>query len=801
MRGERHRGSRPQLARNVGPSAREQLGDGPLALRKRRKQRALTRATVGDVLIELRRRRLDHRPVARAEEFERLAPERRERAEIGAQRPGLGGDEHAAGPEHRVAGEGDVACDEREVVGGVARSRKRAQRTDARAVAQDKVPGSALESRGSACLRAALRARDRGPAGGNWGVWEASADRAERAGVIGVVVRQQNCPEPAARAQPGDERLYMRRERRPGVDQPRRLPAQNPCVRPLERERPGVCSAQADDLPVAQLDPLGVSGGGAHERRIAGARQRIRRTCASARMRRRRAIASASVAAWRSTSRSPRTRPRLQAGALSGARRAAAVNVGKQARWLARTLGRGGGTSLPGLVAERIDPGLAGALAAELELGSVLISGTNGKTTTTRLLAEAQRRAGRSVLSNREGSNLQRGITTALLEWAGRTGHLARRPAGIGVFEVDEGALPGAIAALHPRMVVITNLFRDQLDRYFEVDFIARLWSRSLERLPAGATLVLNADDPAVAFLGESAPGDVVYYGLEDARHAQIGLEHVADSRRCPRCDVDLRYERTFYAHLGRYACERCGWRRPSPQVTASRVELDSLEGGRLEVAAPWGSRRYTLPLAGLYNIYNALAAVAAAGALGVEPTAVEQALAGASAAFGRLEQVTIGDKRACLLLVKNPSGFNQALRLLLGEGGGDPAGLLLALNDNGPDGRDVSWIWDVDLERCRDERVAFVVAAGSRAWDLALRLEYAGLPRATPAGDGADGSVVVEEDVVRAFRMALARTPPGRTLYVLPTYTALWTLREQLVEEGHLRPFWQDEPQPRARP
>jgi len=511
------------------------------------------------------------------------------------------------------------------------------------------------------------------------------------------------------------------------------------------------------------------------------------------------------VAARHRTGQSLRARARPQEGAVARARdavlRAAAVNAGKEARRLARALGRGGGTSLPGLLAERILPGLSGELAAELPLGCVLISGTNGKTTTTRLLAEAERRAGRNVLSNREGSNLLRGIATTLVDWADRAGHLSCGPAGIGVFEVDEGALPGAIALLCPRMVVITNLFRDQLDRYFEVDFIARLWSKALERLPPDATLVLNADDPAVAFLGEARPGEVVYYGLEDARHAHIGLEHVADSRRCPRCDVDLRYERTFYAHLGRYACERCGWHRPSPQVAASHVELTSLEGGRLEVATPWGNHRYTLHLAGLYNIYNALAAVAAAGALGLDAHTTEQALASARAAFGRLEQVAIGDKRAYLVLVKNPSGFNQALRLLLDEGGDrEPTGLLLALNDNGPDGRDVSWIWDVDFERCRDPRVGFVVAAGARAWDLALRLEYAGLPRALAAEEDGGAPVVVVEDVVSAFQTALARTPPGGTLYVLPTYTAMWTLREQLVAEGRLKPFWQDQPQSAGR-
>jgi UDP-N-acetylmuramyl tripeptide synthase len=476
----------------------------------------------------------------------------------------------------------------------------------------------------------------------------------------------------------------------------------------------------------------------------------------------------------------------------------AAVNVGKEVRRLTRALGRGGGTSLPGLLAERIDPRLVSTLSAELPNGCVVVTGTNGKTTTTRILAEAVRRFGWSALSNREGANLLRGVATVLLDHADRAGRLRVPRDGIGVFEIDEGTLPAAVTALRPRLVVITNLFRDQLDRYFEVDFVARLWARALADLPAGATLVLNADDPQVAFLGEAARGKVVYFGLDDLNHAHAGLEHAADSRRCLRCGVDLLYVRTFYAHLGHYACGHCGWRRPDADVAARHIELSVLEGGELEVTTPGGDQLLHVPLAGLYNIYNALAAVAGATALGVAPEVVATAVGDAGGAFGRLEWFDVLDKHACLLLVKNPSGFNQALRLLLGEHDGEPKRLLLALNDNGPDGRDVSWIWDVDLERCANGRAALIVAAGERAWDLALRLKYAGVGTNDAEGGGVGaGALVVEEDVVQAFWRALTRTPTGGTLYVLPTYTAMWTLREHLVREGYLESFWRHREQP----
>ena len=483
--------------------------------------------------------------------------------------------------------------------------------------------------------------------------------------------------------------------------------------------------------------------------------------------------------------------PSGKAGSLtSAAARAAAVCTGKTARVLSRALGRGGGTTLPGHLAEKIDPGLVRDLAQAIPNGTVLVTGTNGKTTTTRILAGAIRGAGLEVITNPEGSNLLRGIATALLLRADRWGRLAASPSAIGVFEVDEGAFRPAIAALSPRLVVITNLFRDQLDRYFEVDFVAQLWRRALQQLPPTTTVVLNADDPQVAYLGEDLPAKVLYFGLDDRRWARPGLEHAADSRRCPKCGRDLLYGLSFYAHLGHYACAQCGWRRPDPRFVAWNVELQGLEGSRSRVSTPAGDRAFHLPLAGLYNACNALAAAAGASCLGVDTEFVQTTAQGVVGAFGRLERVHVGDRQACVLLVKNPSGFNEALRLVLSQDG--PKWLLLGLNDGGPDGRDVSWIWDVDFERCRG-RAALMGVSGQRAHDLVLRLKYGGLldPGAGPEAAGPAVPLLVEEDIVRAFFAAIERTPPAEILYVLTTYTAMWALRRELVRRGHLAPFW----------
>jgi UDP-N-acetylmuramyl tripeptide synthase len=340
---------------------------------------------------------------------------------------------------------------------------------------------------------------------------------------------------------------------------------------------------------------------------------------------------------------------------------------------------------------------------------------------------------------------------------------------------------------------------------------------------------VLNADDPQVAHLGEQVASKVLYFGIDDKTWAR-GLEHAADSRRCPRCGSDLLYEVSFYAHLGHYACGQCGWRRPNPRFSAWRISLDGLSGSRLSVTTPAGDRTFEVPLAGLYNACNTLSAAAAAASLGVDLQLVQESVSEVSGAFGRLERFTVGDRQACLILVKNPSGFNEGLRLVLGEDGrreevrpqetgpddgapretgpdegaphetehGEgrleegPRHLLLAVNDNGPDGRDVSWIWDVDFELCRG-RAGLLVVAGQRARDVALRLRYARVGGDDDPTAGAPRvPVQVEEDVVRAFWMAIGQTPPGQTLYVLISYTAMWTLRRALVRRGYLVPFFE---------
>ncbi len=455
-----------------------------------------------------------------------------------------------------------------------------------------------------------------------------------------------------------------------------------------------------------------------------------------------------------------------------------AITAGRLAGAGSRVLRRGGGTAVAGLVAQRIDPKLVERLAGQLGYGNVIVTGTNGKTTTARMLAAIAAKSGVRTLANPSGSNLMRGVATALLDATGSLGDVRDAGRRLGVFEVDEATVPEVAAVLRPRMIVFTNLFRDQLDRYGEVDTVAALWRSTVETLPPETTLILNADDPAVASLAREAPCRSVTFGIEDTRVATEHFEHASDYRFCLICGTELAYTASFFGHVGHWRCPSCGNARPAPNVRATCVELSS-DAAQLAIATPSGELRLMLPLAGLYNAANALAAAAAALALGFERPAVEAALTSFRAAFGRQERFEVDGRSVMVLLGKNPTGMNQVLRLIADAS--DAPHLLLLLNDGIQDGRDISWIWDTDYELTRS--AANVVVCGTRAEELALRLKYAGFKNEPQ----------LIHQATSALEAALARTPPGETLYVIPTYTAMIEVRELLAKRGQRAHFWEE--------
>jgi lipid II isoglutaminyl synthase (glutamine-hydrolysing) len=441
---------------------------------------------------------------------------------------------------------------------------------------------------------------------------------------------------------------------------------------------------------------------------------------------------------------------------------------------LARITGRGGGTSLPGKVLMRLEPHAISELAARMSEGCAVISATNGKTTTSAMTASVLRHAGLTLVHNRAGANMAGGIASSLL-------HAARADGGIdgqfGLFELDEFWLDRVTPQLRPRAVLLGNLFRDQLDRYGELEAIADRWAGVVAMLPDAASLVLNADDPLVADLGRGRP-EVTYFGVEDPAMAMPEMQHAADSKHCRRCGAAYAYDGIYLGHLGRYRCPSCGQQRPQPSVAAEEVHLQGTRAARFRLRTPAGTAPVVLPLPGLYNVYNALAAASLCLELGVGFDSVVAGLQDVRAAFGRAETVGIGDRELAILLIKNPAGANEIVRTLVLERG--EIDVLGVLNDQVADGRDVSWIWDADFEILAT-RVRRVTCAGTRAAELAVRLKYAGVP--------SDRLHVVPR-LADAIDEAL-QTAADRRVYALPTYTALLELREQLAARGHVGNFW----------
>jgi len=436
---------------------------------------------------------------------------------------------------------------------------------------------------------------------------------------------------------------------------------------------------------------------------------------------------------------------------------------------LSRLVGAGGGTTVPGKVLTSIDPELLDRLAARLPLGCALVSATNGKTTTAAMAAQIVAPRVR-LAHNSSGANLLSGVTSSLLSAKG---------AELGLLEVDEAALAEVAERVRPRAVCLGNLFRDQLDRYGELEQLAERWRLVVRGLAQETVLVVNGDDPQVGDLAHERAGSLVF-GLDDPRHAAPELLHAADSKWCLRCGHPYEYSAVYVGHLGAYRCPSCGHARPELDVVARAIELRGLDGVDFSLETEGERRDVRLAVPGLYNVYNALGAASLALALGSTLDDVVMGLERFGAAFGRFERIAIGDRHVLVLLVKNPAGANEAVRTLVV--GGAPPVAVLALNDEIADGRDVSWIWDVDWEPLL-AGLEQVVVTGERAAEMALRCKYGGFPL---------DAIEVVPELGAALDRGLELSPPGGELVVLPTYTAMLALRRIVADRGHVRPYWE---------
>ncbi len=400
----------------------------------------------------------------------------------------------------------------------------------------------------------------------------------------------------------------------------------------------------------------------------------------------------------------------------------------------------GNGSTWPGHIALGINKNFISEMISKSSLLTILIAGTNGKTTTARLIRTVLETNRKKILQNQSGANLLNGIASALILNCNMTGNLN---CDYAIFEVDENVLPHSLKELTPNYIVLLNLFRDQLDRYGEVQTIAKKWKLALEKMPSSTTLILNADDPQIAFLGKNMKAQKLFFGLNDLNQSNIIQQHAADSIYCPNCGTKLNYKKIFFSHLGDYSCNKCKFTRP-------RLTLDIAD----------------YPLPGLYNRYNILSTVLLLKTIGLLEDDINQALKGFTPAFGRQELIIYKRKKVQLFLSKNPTSFNQSYTTIKEL---EAKTLILALNDRIPDGRDISWIWDVDLPGIEDFK--HIIITGDRVYDMALRIKYEGYK-----------NFQTIEKIEDAVSTGIDLVGEDEKLFILPTYSAMLEVRKILT-------------------
>ncbi|MBQ6272991.1 MAG: DUF1727 domain-containing protein [Oscillospiraceae bacterium] len=442
-------------------------------------------------------------------------------------------------------------------------------------------------------------------------------------------------------------------------------------------------------------------------------------------------------------------------------------------RGVSRLLHRGG-TAMPGRWALRVCPGLLKLLARDLKI--LAVTGTNGKTTSARMMEEAFARRGLSYVANRSGANLASGLTTELVMNATLTGKPKKDYA---ILECDEAAARTVFGQIKPKVVVVTNLFRDQLDRYGEVTHTLENIRAAIQGAPE-ATLCLNADCSLTASLALDLPNPVIWFGIEPGAVPSRPVPEISDATHCIRCKTAYEYDYVSYGHLGGFRCPHCGYRRHRADVAVTAVPEQRLDGSSIVLEAGGQKQLVQVNLPALYNVYNAAGAVAAVTAMGLPLQTAVEALGSFQCGFGRMEQFDLGKAGSKMMLVKNPAGCNQVIEFL--QNVKEDFVLVVCLNDRGADGTDISWIWDADFEglQALSGRMKQVIVSGDRAPDMRVRIKYAGID---------DGKIRVERDYARLVDWIAGQELP---VFLMPTYTAMLELRQAVVHKVGGAEFWE---------
>lgn len=460
----------------------------------------------------------------------------------------------------------------------------------------------------------------------------------------------------------------------------------------------------------------------------------------------------------------------------------AAIFISKLTILILRLLHRGG-TTLPGKVAFKIYPGILKSIAENFEI--IMVTGTNGKTTTTRIIEEILKNSRIDYITNKSGANLLSGITTIFIQAVSLSGRPKHK---VALIESDEAAFNQVTKHLQPKAVVVTNFFRDQLDRYGELYSTLNAVKSGLDRVNDNTVLVLNADDSMCASLGKDSLKKAVYYGISGEAYKGNSGEANTDAMFCIYCKNKYNYSNHIYGHLGGFYCPACGYHRPLAELECTGIK----ETGSSHTTVSWKcpsllaensseiTTRINLP--GLYNVYNAMAAAACGLALNYGLQSVTDALQSFECGFGRMESIAVNDKTIKLILVKNPTGFNQVLSFLSLDNRN--LNIAFLINDNLADGTDISWLWDVDFEQLgkAEDKIDNLITSGVRGEDMAVRLKYSGLDTK---------KIRIIKDYQLLIDRGLESTPAGGILYILPTYTAMLEIRGILKKKFNLKEFW----------
>ncbi len=449
-----------------------------------------------------------------------------------------------------------------------------------------------------------------------------------------------------------------------------------------------------------------------------------------------------------------------------------AITACKFTRWFLRVIGRGA-TQMPGRVATKIYPDILGYLAKDVR--TVVVTGTNGKTTTARMISKTLSDCGVSFLANKSGANLLNGITAEFIANCTPTGKPKKEAA---LIESDEAAFKKVGKYVDPELVLVTNVFRDQLDRYGEVTHTLNNIKIGIENSPH-ATVCLNADCSLTASLAEEVDNKIIFYGVNEPIYKKRVKEE-SDAPYCIHCKYEYEYEYITYGHLGKYHCPHCGYSRPDPEVAASKVIVSDAEHSEIEIDAAGEKFKALINLPGGYNIYNGVSAVTVAYALGLDLKKAVSALSSFECGFGRMEKFMIGKAETRMILIKNPAGCNQVLNFLSNVN--EKSIFAVCLNDNYADGRDISWIWDVDFEVLAEmaDKLEYICVSGIRAYEIGMRFKYAG----------------IDPDKIKVFKdydkLLDAISEQDMPVYIMPTYTAMMDLRALVSKRFGYKNFWE---------